>query len=155
MEKFIYAHSFRDLVVYKQAFVVSRRTFTLSKGFPEDQKICAHEPDPTSVTINRCKHYGGLAKRRYERHFVSKPTDADGEQMEKQHWTRVAFPCGYLEESTARSPVEGLEQIGRLLQRMMDKAESFSSAPRIAEGYCRGGDPGRRRTTNARLVITD
>jgi hypothetical protein len=53
--------------------------------------------------------------------------------MEKQHWTRVAFPCGYLEESTARSPVEDLEQIGRLLQRMMDKAESFSSAPRIAE----------------------
>jgi hypothetical protein len=29
--------------------------------------------------------------------------------------------------------VEDLEQIGRLLQPMMDKAESFSSAPRIAE----------------------
>jgi hypothetical protein len=71
--------------------------------------------------------------RRYERHFVSKLTDADGEQMETQRWTRVAFSCGYLDESTARSLVEDLEQIGRLLQGMMDKAESFCSAPRIAE----------------------
>jgi hypothetical protein len=73
------------------------------------------------------------AKRRYERHFVSKLTDADGEQMETQHWTRIAFSCGYLDESTARSLVEDLEQIGRLLQGMMDKAESFCAAPRIAE----------------------
>jgi four helix bundle protein len=73
------------------------------------------------------------AKRKYERHFVSKLTDADGEQMETQRWTRVAFSCRYLEESTARSLVADLEQIGRLLQGMMDKAESFCSAPRIAE----------------------
>ncbi len=53
--------------------------------------------------------------------------------METQHWTRVAFSCGYLDESTARSLVEDLEQIGRLLQSMMDKAESFCSASRIAE----------------------
>jgi hypothetical protein len=43
------------------------------------------------------------------------------------------FSCGYLEESTARSLVEDFEQIGRLLQGMMDKAESFYSASRIAE----------------------
>ena len=38
MENFIYARSFRDLLVYKQAFIVSRRIFTLSKGFPEEEK---------------------------------------------------------------------------------------------------------------------
>jgi 23S rRNA-intervening sequence protein len=38
MENFIYARSFRDLLVYKQAFVVARRIFALSKGFPEDEK---------------------------------------------------------------------------------------------------------------------
>jgi hypothetical protein len=53
--------------------------------------------------------------------------------METQHWIRVAFSCGYLDESTGRSLVDDLEQIGRLRQGMMDKAESFCSASRIAE----------------------
>ena len=68
-----------------------------------------------------------------ERHFSSKLTDADGEQLETQHWTRVAFSCGYLEEGAARSLVASLEEIGRLLQGMIDKADLFCSASRVAE----------------------
>jgi four helix bundle protein len=133
MENFIYARSFRDLLVYKQAFIVSRRIFTLSKSFPEEEKYAL-----TSQIRRASRSIGAniteaWAKRRYERHFVSKLTDADGEQMETQHWTHVAFSRVYLEESTARSLVEDLEQIGRVLQGMMDKAESFCSAARIAE----------------------
>jgi four helix bundle protein len=133
MENFIYARSFRDLLVYKQAFIVSRKIFDLSKGFPEEEKYAL-----TSQIRRASRSIGAniteaWAKRRYERHFVSKLTDADGEQMETQHWTRVAFSCGYLDESTARFLVGDLEQIGRLPQGMMDKAESFCSASRIAE----------------------
>lgn len=36
------------------------------------------------------------AKRKYEKHFVSKLTDADGEQLETQHWIEVASDCCYL-----------------------------------------------------------
>ncbi|MGA8481290.1 MAG: four helix bundle protein [Chthoniobacterales bacterium] len=46
MENFIYARSFRDLLVYKRAFVVSRRIFTLSKGFPEEEKYSMAAEDP-------------------------------------------------------------------------------------------------------------
>ena len=53
--------------------------------------------------------------------------------METQHWTRVAFSCGYLNESTARSLITDLEEVGRLLHGMMDKAELFCSSPRVAE----------------------
>ena len=74
--------------------------------------------------------------------------------METQRWTRVAFSCGYLDESTARSLVEDLEQIGRLLQGMMDKAESFCSAPRIAE-ESPAGRYRYRGSTDTRLLITD
>lgn len=131
MEQFVYARNFRDLLVYKRAFIVSRRIFNLSKDFPEEEKHAL-----TSQIRRASRSIGAneaWAKRKYERHFVSKLSDADGEQMETQHWTRVAFSCGYLDESTARSLVADLEEIGRLLQGMMDKAESFCSAPRIAE----------------------
>ena len=33
-------------------------------------------------------------KRRYEKHFVSKLTDADAEQLETQHWLSIAVFCG-------------------------------------------------------------
>ena len=67
----------------------------------------------------------GEAKRRYERHFISKLTDADGEQMETQHWVDEACGCQYLDLKRAEQLTEELRQIGRMLNSMMDKAPSF------------------------------
>jgi four helix bundle protein len=134
MEQFVYARNFRDLLVYKQAFIVSRKIFNLSKDFPEEEKYALTSQIRRSSRSIGANITEAWAKRKYERHFVSKLSDADGEQMESQHWARVAFSCGYLNESTAPSLVADLEEIGRLLQGMMDKAESFCSAPRIADG---------------------
>ena len=128
-----YARSFRDLLVYRRAFFAAKKIFELSKSFPEEEK-CA-----LTSQIRRASRSIGAqiteawAKRKYERHFTSKLTDADGEQLETQHWTRVAFSCGYLEEGAARSLVASLEEIGRLLQGMIDKADLFCSASRVAE----------------------
>jgi hypothetical protein len=72
-------------------------------------------------------------KRKYERHFVSKLTDADGEQMETQHWVRAAFSCGYIEKTMASGLMNDLQQGRRSLQGMMDKAESFCSSSRVGE----------------------
>jgi hypothetical protein len=67
----------------------------------------------------------GEAKRRYERHFVSKLTDADAEQMETQHWVDEACDCQYLDSKQAEELTEELIQIGRMLNSMMDKANQF------------------------------
>lgn len=72
-------------------------------------------------------------KRRYERHFVSKLTDADAEQMETQHWIDVASDCGYLSTEDAQELLADLSDTGRLLQGMIDKAASFCSATRTEE----------------------
>lgn len=32
----------------------------------------------------------------YEKHFISKLSDADGEQLETQHWIDTAAHCSYL-----------------------------------------------------------
>ncbi len=67
----------------------------------------------------------GEAKRRYERHFVSKLTDADAEQMETQHWIDEALDCGYLDPEQAEELREELMQIGRMLNAMIEKARLF------------------------------
>jgi len=67
METFVYARSFRDLLVYKRPFIVSRGMFDLSKGFPEDEKYVL-----TSQIRRASRSIGAniteaWAKRRYER----------------------------------------------------------------------------------------
>jgi four helix bundle protein len=66
-------------------------------------------------------------KRRYEKHFVSKLTDADGEQMETQHCIETAEDCGYLSSSQAIEINDELSEIGRMLHSMMGKADRFCS----------------------------
>lgn len=64
-------------------------------------------------------------KRRYEKHFVSKLTDADAEQVETQHWVGEALGSGYLSVAAATQLNSDLEAIGRRLDSMMQKSDSF------------------------------
>jgi len=128
-----YARGFRDLLVYRRAFQVAKRIFEFSKLFPEEEKYALTSQIRRSSRSVGAQITEAWAKRKYERHFTSKLTDADGEQLETQHWTRIAFSCGYIEEAAARSVIATLEEIGRLLQGMIDKAEAFCSVSRVAE----------------------
>ena len=127
MAEFIFARNFKELVAYQVAFDLSRRVFELSKAFPEEEKFSLTSQIRRSSRSIGAQIAEAWAKRKYERHFVSKLTDADGEQMETQHWVRTAFTCGYIDRAMASSLMNDLEQVGRLLQGMMDKAESSSS----------------------------
>jgi four helix bundle protein len=120
-----YAKSFKDLRVYQKAREVSRTVFKLSRAFPKE------EPYSLTDQVRRAARSVGAqiseawGKRRYEKHFVSKLTDADAEQMETQHWVGEALDCGYISNADATQLNAGLEEIGRMLNSMMEKADSF------------------------------
>ena len=65
------------------------------------------------------------AKRRYEKHFISKLSDADAEQMETQHWLGEACDCAYIDAKQASDLLAELQQIGRMLNSMMEKSHLF------------------------------
>ena len=65
------------------------------------------------------------AKRRYEVHFISKLTDADGEQLETQHWLETGLDCDYIPKDVVDAFLEKYAEIGRLLGGMMAKADLF------------------------------
>ena len=75
----------------------------------------------------------GEAKRRYVRHFVSKLTDADAEQMETQHWLDVAASCQYLSHDQTEKLITELSQVGRMLNSMIRKAGLFCSKSDMAD----------------------
>lgn len=71
-------------------------------------------------------------KRRYEKHFISKLTDADGEQLETQHWIEAALDCGYLSNEVGGNFLKQCTSIGNMLNSMIIKSASFCK-PKIKD----------------------
>ncbi len=80
-----YAQSFRDLLVYQEARKLSAEVFAISKQFPKEEMLSLTDQIRRSSRSVGANIAEAWAKRRYEKHFVSKLTDADGEQQETQH----------------------------------------------------------------------
>ncbi len=120
-----YVKSFRDLEVYKLARQLAKEVFEVSKTFPKEEMYSL-----TDQIRRASRSIGGQiaeawGKRRYERHFVSKLTDADGEQLESQHWIETALDCKYLQPEKAEVLLQKCFTIGKMLSSMIDKAPSF------------------------------
>jgi len=117
--------SFHDLVVYQKARELSREIFQLSLSFPREEMFSLTDQMRRSSRAIGANISEAWAKRRYEKHFVSKLTDADGEQNETQHWIGVAVDCGYLNSSQSDVLIAKCKEIGRMLGGMIERADTF------------------------------
>ena len=120
-----YAKSFKELRVYQKAREVSQMVFRLSRVFPREETYSLTDQFRRAARSVGAQIAEAWGKRRYEKHFVSKLTDADAEQMETQHWVGEALDCGYLSAGDAAQLNSSLDEIGRMLHSMMEKADSF------------------------------
>ena len=126
-----YVKSFRSLEVYKLSRGLSKEIFEISKNFPREEMFSLTDQIRRSSRSVGAQIAEAWARRKYEKHFLSKLTDADGEQMETQHWIEVASDCGYLSKETAENVLQRCASIGRMLNSMIAKASHFckSSSP--------------------------
>ena len=125
MSELKHARSFRDLVVYQKARRVAKDVFQLTKAFPAEQRYSLTDQVRRSSRSVGAQITEAWAKRRYEKHFVSKLTDADGEQQETQHWIESAHDCEYITRQQLEELIAGFSEIGRMLYSMMEKSASF------------------------------
>jgi four helix bundle protein len=132
MSELPHARSFRDLRVYQKARAVTKRIFVISKRFPKEEMYSLTDQGRRSSRSVGAQITEAWAKRRYGKHFVSKLTDADGEQQETQHWIETAMDCEYLTAEEVSSLNSELAEIGRMLNSMMEKADSFCGDPSSA-----------------------
>jgi four helix bundle protein len=120
-----YVKSFRDLDVYKLSRDVSKEIYSLSIHFPKEEKYSLTDQIRRSSRSVGAQIAEAWGKRRYELHFISKLTDADGEQLETQHWFEVAEECQYLELLKRDELLRKCESLGKMLQNMIDKSSTF------------------------------
>lgn len=120
-----HARSFRELVVYQKSRQLAQEMRTLTASFPMDERFSLSDQIRRSSRSIGANLAEAWAKRRYEKHFISKLTDADGEQMETQHWLQTALDCGYIDSRKHDNLVKHCMEIGRMLGGMMEKASLF------------------------------
>jgi four helix bundle protein len=126
-----HARDFRDLIVYQKAKAVAKCIFQVTQRFPKEEMYSLTDQIRRASRSVGAQITEAWAKRRYEKHFVSKLTDADGEQQETQHWIDTAVDCGYVTQEQAEQLNSKLSEVGRMLNSMIQKADSFCGAPAL------------------------
>jgi four helix bundle protein len=122
-----YVTHFKDLEVYRRQRQLAKEIFAVTKRFPREEQYSLTDQLRRASRSIGAQIAEAWAKRLYPKHFISKLTDADGEQMETQHWLIEAGDYGYLTQEEGTRFVSLCEEIGRMLGSMIRKAESFSS----------------------------
>ena len=119
------ARGFRDLKVYQLAYRLAMDIFTISKGFPREERYSLTDQirrASRSVASNIAE---GYRKRRYVNVFVLKLADADGEAGETQVWLDFSRDCGYITPGKRDELTAGYEEVGRMLGGMIEHPERF------------------------------
>ena len=111
--------------MYQKARALSREVFKTTKRFPRDEAFPLTDQWRRAARSIGAQISEAWAKRRYPRHFLSKLTDADGEQMETQHWIIVALDDRYISREEAQRLGFLALEVGRMLGDMMQHHESF------------------------------
>src|SRR5437660_11941671 len=118
-------NSAKELDVYKKAYLLAMKVFEITRTFPAEERFALTSQmrrSSRSVCLNLREAW---AKRRYERHFVSKFTDCDGEANETDSSLDFARDCSYISDETHRALVAKCTEVRRMLGGMMKKPGSF------------------------------
>ena len=121
--------SFRDLVVYQRARAEAGEIFRLSRQFPIEEKYSLTDQIRRSSRAVNAMLAEAWARRRYEAAFVNKVNEALGEAMETQAWLDHALDCKYISPAIFEQRDSAWQEIGGMLHRMIDKADTFCPRP--------------------------
>ncbi len=119
------AKSAKDLRVYEKAYALAMRIFELSKSWPNEERYSLVDQIRRSSRSVCANLREAWAKRRYEAHFISKLTDADGENAETDTWLDFAKDCGYLSSEEHDRLTADCREVGAMLGAMLNKPEQF------------------------------
>jgi four helix bundle protein len=118
--------SHKELIVYQLAFKVSMEIFQITKSFPKEE-IYALTSQILRSSRSVCANVAeAFRKRRYEKAFVSKLSDSEGEAAETQVWLDYSFECGYLPDDAYQRLLDEYEKIIGMLVNMLKHPEKWS-----------------------------
>lgn len=126
------ASDYRELVTYQKAMELAQEIFLLTQKFPKEERYALTDQIRRSSRSIGASIAEAWGKRVYERHFVSKLSDADSEQYETQHWLEIARNCGYLLPERCEALCLKCVELNRMVNRMILKSALFANPNSLA-----------------------
>ncbi|HMC01500.1 MAG TPA: four helix bundle protein [Flavobacteriaceae bacterium] len=117
--------SFKTLLAYQKSFDLAMEIFHLTKTFPKSEQFGLTSQIVSSSRAVCSAIAEAYRKRQYEKHFKSKLSDADSENSETQLWLDFALACEYINERKRLELQNKSEEIGKLINYMMNNPEKF------------------------------
>ncbi len=117
----------QDLKVFQRSFDVAMQIFELSKTFPKEETYSLKDQirrSSRSVTANISEAWG---RRKYEKSFVAKLTDSEGEARETQTWLQFSLACDYINQEQFNNLNNRYNEVIGMLVTMMNQSNKWCS----------------------------
>ena len=118
-------NSAKDLKAYQEAYALAMEIFELSKQWPAGERYSFTDQIRRSSRSVCSNLREAWAKRRYEAHFASKLTDADGENSETDTWLDFAKDCSYLTGDDYDRLAKKCRSVGKMLGSILNNPDPF------------------------------
>jgi len=122
--KLILSH--KELDVYKLAYRSAMEIYKMSKAFPIEERYSLTDQirrSSRSVAANLAEAF---RKRRYEKAFIAKLSDSEGESAETQTWLDFARDCNYINSEICDKLNQDYEHVIGMLVNMIKAPEKWS-----------------------------
>lgn len=122
--KLILSH--KELDVYRLAYRLAMDIYHVSKKFPIEEKYSLTDQirrSSRSVATNIAEAF---RKRRYEKAFVAKLSDSEGEVAETQTWLDFARDCGYINLEICSKYSQEYEHVLGMIVNMIKSPDKWS-----------------------------
>jgi four helix bundle protein len=121
----VISDGFKELKAYQVAFKSAMDIYRVTKDFPKEERYSLTDQirrSSRSVCANIAE---GYRKRNYQKLFILKLADSDGECSETVVWLDFAKECGFLTNEKHSELIAQNHEIGRLLGYMIQNSEKF------------------------------
>ena len=116
----------RKLDVYKLAFKCAMEIFEISKSFPKEEIYSLTDQIRRSSRSVCANISEAFRKRRYQKSFISKLVDSEGEGAETQTWLHFATECKYMDKTLSNRLSEEYDNIIGKLVTMENQSEKWT-----------------------------
>tara|TARA_R110002072_G_scaffold117281_7_gene248242 strand:+ start:36881 stop:37264 length:384 start_codon:yes stop_codon:yes gene_type:complete len=111
--------SHKELKVFQLSFEAAMQIFEISKSFPSEEKYSLTDQIRRSSRSVSGTIAEAWRKRRYEKSFVAKLSDSEGEAAETQVWLDYSFACKYINEEIYNELYAKYDHILAMLVKMI------------------------------------
>jgi four helix bundle protein len=111
--------------VYQLSYALALEVFEISRSFPREEQYSLTDQIrrcSRSVPVNIAEAW---RRRKDKKAFVSKLVDSSSEEAEMEVWLGMCRDCRYITTETYEGFMVKYEEVGKMLNSMIDHPEKF------------------------------